>query len=127
MYFARNAGPSVGVLSSLASRDWLATPVRTVHHRTELSRGMEACARPSSAANTLKFRMVLCRKTQSYYRVYVRENMITWQDEEDEDRIQALIKKADEDMLFILQKVSIPLLHAIFEPGVDALVHCHVV
>lgn len=62
--------------------------------------------------NTLKPRTLLCRKTQAYYRVYVRENMITWQDEEDEDRIQALIKKADEDMAFILQKVVMILLDA---------------
>lgn len=36
----------------------------------------------------------------------MRENIVTWQDEEDEDRIEALIKKADEDMAYILQKVS---------------------
>eukprot|EP00892_Ulva_mutabilis_P009342 jgi/Ulvmu1/6780/UM030_0118.1 len=43
-------------------------------------------------------------KAQSYYRVYARENMVTWQDEEDQDRIQALIKKANEDLQFILKK-----------------------
>jgi hypothetical protein len=46
-----------------------------------------------------------CRKAQGYYRVYVRENFVSWNDEEDHDKIQALIDKAEHDMKYILDKV----------------------
>jgi hypothetical protein len=47
----------------------------------------------------------VCRKTQGYYRVYVRENFISWNDEEDHKKILALIDKAKHDMKYILDKV----------------------
>lgn len=45
--------------------------------------------------------------------------MVTWQDEEEEDRVKALIRKADEDMKFIMQKVctckDVSCLYAIYK------------
>jgi hypothetical protein len=46
-----------------------------------------------------------CRASQSYYRVYIRENFVTWSDEADPDKINALISKAQSDADFILHKV----------------------
>ena len=48
----------------------------------------------------------VCRRNQTYYREYLRENFVTWRDEEDPERIEALLRRAGADADYIVNKVS---------------------
>jgi hypothetical protein len=45
------------------------------------------------------------RRQQGYYRNYARENFVTWDDEEDEQKIAALMQKGKDDAAYIVRKV----------------------
>lgn len=46
-----------------------------------------------------------CRNKQQYYQKYARENFVTWNDEQDPDRIAALITKGYDDTAYIVKTV----------------------
>ena len=48
----------------------------------------------------------LPRETQSYYRVVAREKFVAHRDEDDEERIEKIILKSKEDVLWIVNKYA---------------------
>lgn len=47
------------------------------------------------------------RRNQEYYRTYLRENFVTWRDEDDLERIKSLVAKAEADSDYVLSKVCL--------------------
>ena len=67
------------------------------------SAGTPTC--PFNVAGRPEGVFILCRQSQGYYRVYVRENFCSWSDEDEPSKIQQLLDKAQHDMEYILNKV----------------------
>ena len=49
---------------------------------------------------------MFCRKSQSYYRLHIRENFLAHDDEVEPGRLKEIVEKAQKDADWVLQKVS---------------------